>query len=91
MRQSATVKLFQMVGTAKKVALKTLLKFRPRERYNGREDMKILNPPNPVMVSGSKKRSQPKRRTSVTQQRPSYFSQTIRAQHIHYWPLSVYS
>lgn len=84
MRQRATVKLFQMVGAAKKAALKTLVKSRPRERSRGREGMEILNPPNPVMTFGSEKKSQPKRRTSVTQQRPSCFSRAIKPQDVHY-------
>lgn len=83
MRQRATVKLFQMVGAAKKAVLKTLVKFRPRERFSSRESMEILNPPNPVMMFGSEKRSQPKRRTSVTQQRSSCFSQIIKPQLMH--------
>lgn len=81
MRQRATVKLFQMVGAAKKAALKTLVKSRPRERSRGREGMEILNPPNPVMTFGSEKKSQPKRRTSVTQQRPSSLTEDRQ------WPL----
>lgn len=84
MRQRATVKLFQMVGAAKKAVLKTLVKFRPRERPSGREVIEALKPPNPVMMFGSEKRSEPKRRTSVTQQRPNCFSRTIKPQHIHY-------
>lgn len=84
MRQRATVKLFQMVGAAKKVALKTLVKFRPRERSRGREGMETLNPPNPVLTFGSEKQSQPKRRISVTRQRPSCFSWTIKPQDVRY-------
>jgi len=76
MRQRATVKLFQMVGAEKAAALKTLVKFRPSERSSSREGMEALNPPNSMMTFGSEKRSQPKRRTSVTQQRPRCFSQT---------------
>lgn len=83
MRQRATVKLFQMVEAAEKAALKTLEKFRPRERSSGKEGMETLNPSKPVMM-GPEKWSQPKRRISATQQRPSCFSQALKSQPVHY-------
>lgn len=91
MRQKATVKLFQMVGAAKKAALKTLVKFRPRERSSSREGMETSNPPGPVIKFGSEKRSQPKKRTWVILQRPSCFAQTIKPQQIHYCGHSLFT
>lgn len=90
MRQRATVKLFQMVEAAEKAALKTLEKFRPRERPSGKEGMETQKPPKPAMMFGPEKRSQPKRKISATQQRPSYFSQIkISACTLH-WSLPAY-
>lgn len=68
MRQRATVKLFQMAETAEKAALKTLEKFGHIARSSGKEGMEIQNPPELVRMFGPEKRSQPKRRTSLTQQ-----------------------
>lgn len=65
MRQRATVKLFQMVEAAEKAALKTLEKFRPRERSSGKEGTGTQNPPKLVMMFRPEKRSQPKRRMSA--------------------------
>lgn len=91
MRQRATVKLFQMVGAMKKATLKTLVKFRPKERSSSREGMETLNPPNPVMMFGSEKRSQPKRRTSVTQaETKQLLSDYKTSAYTLHWPLSVY-
>lgn len=84
MRQRATVKLFQMVEAAEKAALKTLEKFRPRERSSGKQGMETQNPPKPAMMFGPEKRSQPKRRTLANQQRPSCFSRTLKSQPVHY-------
>lgn len=55
MRQGATVKLFQMVEAAEKAALKTLEKFRPRERSSGKEGMETQNPPKPAMMFWARK------------------------------------
>lgn len=62
MRQRVTVKLFQMVEAAEKVALKTLEKFGPRERVSGKVGTETWNPPKPVIIFGPEKRSQLKRR-----------------------------
>lgn len=83
MRQRATVKLFQMVEAAEKVALKRLKKFGPRQRSSSEESTETQNTPKPVMMFGPEERSQPKR-TSVTQQKPSCFSQTLKSQPVHY-------